>query len=253
MTKTNETSDKLKVLIFDIETAPNIGYTWTKYETTVIKFLQERYMLCFAAKWLDEKQTKVYALPDYKGYSKDKTNDKELVKKLWELIDEADVVVAHNGDKFDIRIMNARFIANGLTPPSPYKTVDTKKIASRKFGFNSNKLDDLGTVLGLGKKLPTGGFELWEGCMAGNAAAWNKMKKYNKMDVVLLEKVYKSLRPWAPSHPNIGINRGRHACINCGSTNTQNRGYSYAKFHKYQRFQCKDCYAWGSAPIKKAK
>jgi len=251
MTTKTDNGDKLKVLLFDIETAPNIGYTWDKYETTVIEFIQERYMLCFAAKWLDEKTTHIHSLPDYKGYDKDKTNDKALVKKLWEYINEADVVIAHNGDKFDIRIMNARFIANGLQPPAPYKTVDTKKVARSRFGFNSNKLDDLGTVLGLGNKTPTGGFALWKGCMAGEKASWTKMKKYNKMDVVLLEKVYKALRSWMPNHPNIGINKGRHACTHCGSTKTQKRGFHYAKYHKYQRFQCQDCYSWGSVPYKK--
>jgi hypothetical protein len=248
---TTGSNEKLKVLLFDIETTPNIGYTWGKYETNVIEFIKERYMLCFAAKWLDGKKTEIYSLPDFKSYKKDKTDDKELVKKLWELMDEADVVVAHNGDKFDIKVMNARFAVNNLSPPSPYKTVDTLKVARRKFAFNSNKLNDLGKVLGVGNKVPTGGFALWTGCMEGKIAAWKKMKQYNKVDVTLLEKIYKKLRPWMPQHPNVGINKGRHACNHCGSIKTQNRGYSYAKVHKYQRYQCQACYAWGSAPIKK--
>ena len=250
--KTNtDNGNKLKVLLFDIETAPNIGYTWTKYDTNVIEFIKERYMLCFAAKWLDEKTTQIHSLPDFKSYSKDKTDDKELVTKLWQLVDEADVIIAHNGDKFDIKIMNSRFVANGLQPPSTYRTVDTLKQARKTFGFNSNKLNDLGMVLGLGKKADTGGFSLWTGCLNGDPASWTKMKKYNKVDVILLEKVYKRLRPWMPQHPNVGINFGRHACNHCGSTKTQNRGYSYSKVLKYQRYQCQDCHAWGSAPLKK--
>ena len=251
MTNNTDNGEELKVLLFDIETAPNLGYTWTKYETNVIEFVKERYMLCFSVKWLNEKQTKVFALPDFKTYAKDKTDDKELVQKLWEYIDEADVVVAHNGNRFDIPIMNSRFLVNGLTPPSTYKQVDTLKVARQKFSFNSNKLNDIGEFLGLGKKVDTGGFSLWKGCMEGDPKCWNKMKKYNKVDVTLLEKVYKTLRAWMPTHPNIGILKGRHACTHCGSTKTQNRGFSYAKYHKYQRFQCKSCYAWGSAPIKK--
>jgi len=251
MTTKTDNGDKLKVLLFDIETAPNIGYTWTKYETTVIEFIKERYMLCFAAKWLDAKTTEIHSLPDFKSYKKDMTDDKALVQKLWDLVDQADVVIAHNGDKFDIKVMNARFLANGLQPPSPYKTVDTCKVARGKFGFNSNRLNDLGIVLGLGKKFETGGFALWKGCMAGDKASWAKMKKYNKIDVTLLEKVYKRMRPWMTIHPNVGINRGRHACNHCGSKNTQNRGFAYAKIQKSQRYQCQDCYGWGSAPIKK--
>lgn len=243
--------DNLKVLLFDLETAPNVGYTWAKYETNVIEFIKESYMLCFAAKWLDDKKVHIHALPDYKSYTKDKTDDKELVQQLWKYIDEADVVVAHHGDQFDIKVMNARFLVNGLNPPSPYKTVDTKKVASKKFKFNSNKLDSLGTILGLGNKIETGGFSLWKGCMEGNKSSWSKMKKYNKMDVVLLEKVYLKMRPWMNTHPNVGILSGRATCTNCGSQNIQNRGYNYAKFYTQQRFQCKDCYSWGSRPLKK--
>ena len=150
----------LKVLFFDVETAPNIGYTWEKYETNVIEFLRERYMLCFTVKWLDENKPQTFGLPDFSDYKKDKTSDKALVLKLWEYINEADIIVAHNGDSFDIKVMNTRFIVNGLTPPSPYKTVDTRKEARKRFGFSSNSLNDLGNVLGLGKKLSTGGFKL---------------------------------------------------------------------------------------------
>lgn len=248
---TTETDTKLKVLLLDLETAPNIGYTWEKYETNVIEFIQERYILCFTAKWLDDKNTVCMGLPDFPNYQKDPKSDKELCQKLWELVDEADIVVAHNGDKFDIKVMNARFIVNGLLPPSPYKSVDTLKEARKRFGFNSNRLNDLGKLFGVGSKVDTGGFQLWKDCMAGLAKAWTKMKKYNKVDVLLLEKVYKILRPWMPTHPNVGINVGRYACNHCASLNTQKRGFAYAKVYKYQRYQCQDCGGWSSAPITK--
>lgn len=251
-TKTDKTTEsKLKVLFLDIETAPNIGYTWSKYETNVIEFIKERYMLCYTVKWLDDKKVITEGLPDFPEYKKDKTDDSALVKKLWEYVDEADVIVAHNGDKFDIKVMNARFLVNGLLPPSPYKTIDTLKEARKRFSFNSNKLTDLGQVLKLGKKLETGGFQLWKDCMAGITKAWNKMQRYNKIDVLLLEKVYFKLRPWMATHPNVGINIDRYACIQCGSKKTQKRGFSYAKVYKYQRYHCQDCGGWSSAPIVK--
>ena len=57
--------------------------------------------MCFSYKWEGQKAAKVIALPDFDLYGEDPENDREVVQALWDLFDEADVVVAHNGDKFD--------------------------------------------------------------------------------------------------------------------------------------------------------
>jgi DNA polymerase elongation subunit (family B) len=234
-----------KVLVFDIETAPNLAYVWGKYEQNVIDYEREWYMLSFAYKWLGEKTTRVCSLPDYKNFKKDKTDDKALVTELHKLFDQADVIVAHNGDQFDIRKSNARFVVHGLTPPSSYKTVDTKKVAKRYFNFNSNKLDDLGNLLGLGRKLKTGGFDLWLGCMGGDMKAWKLMCTYNKQDVVLLEEVYLKLRGWMTNHPNMNVTEGTlHNCPVCHSHRLQARGYSVTRASQFKRYQCQDCGGW---------
>ena len=240
---------KNKILLFDIETAPNLAYVWGKWEQDVIAYEREWYMMTFSVKWLGEDKVSAYALPDFKKtYSKDKTNDKELLLKLREYLDEADIVIAHNGDDFDVRKTNARFIAHGILPPSPYKTIDTKKIAKRYFNFNSNKLTDLGEYLNVGKKLETGGFGLWKGCMEGDKEAWKLMVKYNKQDVVLLEEIYLKLLPWMTQHPNRAIFEGHeHACPNCSSHKVQARGFAYTRTMKYQRYQCTNCGAWSRA------
>lgn len=236
---------KPKILIFDIETAPNLGYIWGMYEQNVIEFKNEWYMLSFTAKWLGEKPV-TYALPDFKGYKPGSEDDKALVTKLWELFDEADIIVAHNGDEFDIKKSNARFTYHKLNPPTPYKTVDTKKVAKKYFSFNSNSLNNLGKHLGLGEKVETGGFKTWKGCMDGDKKAWDTMKKYNKQDVILLEKVYLRLLPWMTNHPNSGMfSLGREVCSNCSSTRLQSRGFAVTKTSKYRRVQCQDCGAWG--------
>lgn len=245
------TKNKLKTLLFDIETRPNLGYTWEKYETNVLAFEKQWSMISFSYKWLGDPKTYVYALPDFPLYSKDTESDKELVKKLWELLDEADIVVAHNGNKFDIKKANSRFIVHGMNPPSPYKTVDTLLLARKYFGFNSNRLNDLGTTLGLGSKTETGGFKLWIGCMSGDSRSWSKMKRYNKNDVILLEKVYLKLRPWQVNHPNVGILHDGETCHACGSTKIQKRGYNYTKQNKYQRYVCTDCGSWSQGKLEK--
>lgn len=234
-----------KILLFDIETSPNLGWVWGKYEQNVIEYDKEWYVLCYAYKWLNKKSTKVVGLPDFKSYQKDKENDKELVFELWKLFDEADIIIAHNGDRFDIRKMNARFIAHGLNPPSPYKTIDTKKVAKRYFAFNSNKLNDISQHLGIGKKVDTGGFELWKGCMNGDAKSWRDMMKYNKQDVVLLEEVYLEMRKWIHNHHNINAHpEHAHRCPKCGSKRIQKRGWGVTTVSKYQRYHCQDCGGW---------
>jgi DNA polymerase elongation subunit (family B) len=239
---------KTKILLYDIETSPSLGYTWEMWETNVLKVIQPWYMLCFSYKWLGEKKTHVISLPQFKGYKKNHRDDKELVKKLWSLFEEADIIMGHNGDRFDIKKTNAKFIEHGFNPPEPYKTIDTLKIARRYFKFDSNKLDSLGEYLGVGRKMKTGGFDLWLDCMDGDMKAWVRMEKYNKQDVVLLEKVYLKLRPWIQNHPNLNILDNKYnSCPNCKSSNLHKRGFSLTTIGKKQRWQCKDCGAWSTS------
>lgn len=238
--KTNQ-----RVLLLDIETSPNLGYIWGKYEQNVIAYENEWFMLSFSVKWLGAKKTEVFGLPDFTGYAKNKDSDEKLVKKLWEYLDEADVVIAHNGDAFDLKKSNARFIYHRMEPPTPYKTVDTLKVARRYFKFNSNKLDDLAVHLGIGKKAETGGFKTWLGCMEGDMKVWATMKKYNKQDVVLLEKVYLRLRSWMTNHPNMNIiNATINHCPNCGKKDIIKRGFAFTRVSMKQRYHCQSCGAW---------
>lgn len=179
---------KSKILLFDIETAPIVGYTWGLWEQNVIDTKEEWYMLTFSYKWLGEKTTHVLSLPDLPTYKLDPKNDCELVAKLWELFDEADVVIAHNGDAFDIKKANIRFIKHGFTPPTPYKSIDTKKVAKSVFKFDSNKLDNLGKFLGLGEKLETGG-----GLSCGSDV-WQETRNLGKRCVIITSKMLFFLR-----------------------------------------------------------
>lgn len=239
-----------KVLFLDIETAPCLGWTWGMWEQNVIDIKTSWYMLSFAYKWMGDKTIKFRGLPDYKLYKREKENDKALIQDLWELMNAADVIVAHNGDRFDLRKANARFMYHGLNPPAPYKTVDTLKIAKRHFAFLSNKLDHLAKHLGIGAKLPHTGFNLWKACMTGDMASWKIMKMYNVHDVELLIAVYFRLRAWAPNHPNLNLwDNDGHRCPACTSTNVQRRGFRVAVKRKYQRFHCQHCAHWFSGKV----
>lgn len=226
-----------KILLFDLETSPNLGYTWQKWEQNVIAFKKEWELLSVAYKWLGEKEVFCVSRRDFK----DKT-DKSLSKALKNILNQAEVVIAHNGDEFDIKKSNAKFIEHNLGPSSPYQKIDTKKIAKRYFKFNSNSLDDLGQLLGVGRKEKTGGFDLWLGCMAGEKKSWEKMEQYNKQDVLLLEKVYLKMRPWAEQHPNIALlNDVPNGCPKCAYTKLKFKGYRFTSTSKYRRYVCKNC------------
>jgi hypothetical protein len=242
-----------KVLFIDIENMPNIAYVWGKYEQDVLgDFLQERMIISVAWKWLGSPKVEAMSIPDYYGYKKNPTKNKKLIEKLHSLFSAADIIVAQNGDCFDIKMANAEFIQYGLTPPPPYKTVDTLKVARAKFKFNSNKLDDLGKRLGLGRKLHTGGFKLWLDCLQGKKKAWDKMVKYNKQDVVLLEKIYLKLRPWMTNHPNMNVFDGISACVVCKSTRINKRGWEMKPLGRRRRYQCMDCGKWMGGQLEKA-
>jgi DNA polymerase elongation subunit (family B) len=237
----------VNILFVDIETFPNLAFVWGKYQQDVIRFKQESCVATYAAKWLG-KPVFAKALPDYVGYKPNSYDDRALIADLHALLDKADIVVAHNGDNFDIRVIKGRFIFHNMKPPSPFKTVDTKKVARKVARFNSNKLDDLGSLIGAGRKIKTD-FDLWQGCINGDAKSWARMVRYNKKDVVLLEKLYLRLLPWITNHPNHGVLTLGAICPKCGSKSVTSRGYAATATRRYKRFQCNKCGGWGRVSL----
>lgn len=234
-----------KIALFDIETAPSLGYFWGKlWETDIVGVKEPWYMLCFSYKWLGNGKMHTHSLREYPHYKNNLQDDRRLIKDLHKLFDEADILIAHNGDRFDIRKTNARFIKHGLRPPAPYKTVDTLKVARRFFQFESNRLNDLGQYLGIGKKLPTTGMDLWRRTMSGEKTAWDTMEHYNRRDVRLLERVYNRLLPYMANHPNLEIYGENGCCPTCQSLKVERRGIYVARTRKYQRYHCDECGHW---------
>lgn len=235
-----------KILTLDIETAPYESFTWQIWDVNVglEQIKTERSILSYAAKWLDSKKM-IYEDTSGRGAGKVR-DDKKLMKGLWELLDKADIVVAQNGQRFDIKIINARLAMHNLKPYSPVRIVDTLLVAKRHFGFTSNKLAWMSKYLtdakkSEHKKFP--GFELWVECLKDNPAAWREMAKYNKLDVVATEQLYLKLRPWIKNHPNMASYAPSHeqACPNCGSKNVTKYGFATLQQGRYQRFKCVDC------------
>jgi len=245
---------KAKVLIWDIETAPNIGYTWGKYDQNVIEFIQPWYTMCFSYQWVGQKKVHVVAQPDFPEYYAENPNcDLKVAEACWEVMDEADVAVAHNGNKFDIKKMNTRYAVHKLGPHSDVRPVDTLQVARRAFAFNSNKLDDLGAEFDIGRKIKHEGFSLWTKCMAGDMAAWARMKKYAKQDAALLHDLYHELLPWMPTHPNLSTIGGESgACPKCQAPSPGwiARGNRVARTYSYKQWQCKMCGSYSSERLR---
>lgn len=239
MKQTNKTTPLITFI--DIETSPILGFTWGAYEQNVLEVKEDWDLLSFAAKAGDGR-TKVYS-----------GNEEELVKKLWNVFDESDILVAHNGDKFDIKMSNAKFLEYGLLPPRPYKTIDTLKVAKKYFRLTSNKLDHVARFLGVGAKMKHAGMSMWFDVMDGDKKATRMMEKYNKQDVEILYKVYMKLRPWIVNHPNHGvyIDSVSAICPNCGSANIQSRGFSVTKTGRKKRYQCQACGSWSHGATEK--
>lgn len=173
------------------------------------------------------------------------SSKKKMMKGIYKLVDEADVVVHFNGTKFDMPTLNKEFLLLGMSPPSPYKQVDLLQTARRQFRFPSNKLDYLAKELKIGTKTKHAGHELWIQCMAGDKDAWLEMEKYNKNDVVLLENLYNKLLPWIKNHPNVGLYQSETLCCpHCGGTHFHKRGYSFTSTCRYSRYRCTDCGTW---------
>lgn len=235
-----------KVLIVDIETAPILAHVWGLWDNNVALNQIERdwFVLSFSAKWLGTPETEVI-YHDQRN-AKNLENDKPLLKKIWKLLDQADVLLTQNGNKFDIKKLNARFVIHGMQPPSSYKKIDTLVLAKKHFGFTSNKLEYMTSKLCTKyKKLVDkkySGFTLWTECLKGNLDAWKEMERYNKLDVLSLEELYQKLIPWDNNMVNFNLyhNGTEHIC-KCGSTELQRYGYAYTSVGKFQRYLCKVC------------
>lgn len=225
----------MKVLIIDIETSPLVGYTWGVWNQNVIEVLEHKRMLCFAAKWVGERKVHFY--------SEHADGTEAMVRAAHELLDEADVVVHYNGQKFDVPHLKREMALIGLRRPSPFVQIDLLLNVRKEFNFDQNRLKDITAAFGLEGKAQHEGFGLWVKCLAGNAAAWKMMRRYNKQDVVATEGLYHRLLRdgWLPGHPSLRLYDGTPGCPTCGGDHLQRRGYAYTRVSKFLRYQCQDC------------
>lgn len=232
-----------KIYLFDLETSPIVAYLWSKWTNGVSdkSIIRDWQIISWSGKWLFEDKVESMACTGKEMIAND---DKRIVTELWKRFEEADIIIAHNVDKFDKKKANARFFVHGLLPPSPYQTIDTLKQSRNNFAFTSHRLDWIAKeVLGIRGKNDAP-YELWKEAMVGNEKAIKQMREYCDQDVRVLEDVYLALRPWIKPHPNVGLwNVGEEkVCTACGSENLKLLETPYRTYvNTYDAHRCGDC------------
>lgn len=243
-----------RIVLLDVETSLMLGYFFGTFKQNIsldcIK--QDWNMLSFCAKW----HHVPLVIYDDLREQKNPTNDKRLCTKLHRILREADVAIAHNGKRFDLRKIRARMAHNRMAPIPNIRIIDTLTESRKQFGFTSQKLIYLSEKFG-----PEGerknehgkdpGLKLWLACQNGDVEAWEEMRKYNIPDVTSMEGVYDELRGWFQGAQNLAVflpviydpETEQHACPNCASTGVdRERGkYVYTQVGIYQRYHCNDC------------
>lgn len=241
-----------KIVLWDIETSHNLVAAFNLYQDYIQpeNILKERYVVSAAWKELGAKTVEaVSLLDDPKRFRKNPEDDYYVLTTLHGVLSEADVIVAHNGDKYDIKFTEGRMLFHGLSPLPPIMKLDTLKTAKARFLLNSNKLDYLAKFLGGKGKKPTPK-GLWLQVLQHDPEAIREMVEYNKQDVSELEFVFNKLAPYMDNHVNrqlfpVGKKKSEgETCPRCGSDYVHARGFHRSITQVYQRFQCLDCGGW---------
>lgn len=234
------TTSKIKRLYFDIETSPCVGYFWRPGYNVSIPYqniIQESKIICISYKWGHEDE--VHSLTWNK-----KQDDKSMLKKFVKVAHKADEIVAHNGDRFDLKWIKTRCLKHGIETIPRYYTLDTLKAARGHFNFNSNRLDYIAKFLDVGGKIETGGFDLWAEVMNGDKDALDKMVAYCENDVIILQKVFERLKNYVPhkTHSRVNTDNERFSCPECGSNDVHcNQTRTTAMGTIKRLLRCKSC------------
>lgn len=232
-----------KILTFDIETSPMEFYGWGlfKQQPTIANIKKDWSVLSWAAKYLMEaKPMHMRVTPD-QAHNRE---DRDIIEGIWKLLDEADIVVAHNGERFDIRKLNARFWKYNMLPPSPYQVIDTMKAAMRVMSPASYKLKYMAKFKDLNQKKQDTEYQWWIECVDGEKESALKhlklMDDYCVQDVYTLEDLYLDLRPWIKSHPNVSgyVETDEPICPICANVWLKFDGYYMTQSGKYRAFRC---------------
>ena len=236
---------KPKVLFLDLEVQGSLNISFPRFKAFISPdaVIEEPYLLTAAWNWLGDDEIVCKGLNDYPLFRDEKRNDISLVEELWELLDHADVVIAHNAS-FDVGWLNNRFAYHYLPPPSPYKVVCTLKALKKHFKLPSNSLDASTKYFEVSKKQKHEGISLWVDCFKGDEDAFKKMKRYNIGDIPTLKDLYMRIRAFITNHPNISLmGDDPSVCGTCGEGKMVEvlGKYAYTNLSKFKTYRCDCC------------
>jgi len=233
-----------KTIVLDIETRPATAYVWKGFKENISldQIIEPTGILCVGVRVIESRESFLFSVWEHGEY--------EMLRQVNDLLTESTAVVTYNGDSFDLPFLFGEMIKHRLPPLPPLTSIDLYKTI-RKTKFFSRKLGFAGPYLGLGKKLPTGGFELWPRVLSGDTKAQKKMERYCLQDVRLTERLYKVLKPYITDHPLAPSAGPSPTCGSCGSSKMQRRGYRRTRMYQIQRLQCQSCGSWQSGTRKK--
>lgn len=241
-----KTEDPMKRLTLDIETAPIVGKVWgLRNQFLSIDQIEEpTRMLSVAAKWYGKSKTHFFA-----AFEDDPAQQREMILAIWEMVNEANVVIHYNGKSFDMRHLNREFKEQGLWKPKPYQYIDLYKAVKKDFYLPSYKLEYVLRWLGLAGKVEHNGFKMWNEIQSEEESvrvrARRLFRRYNIGDVVKSELVYSDLMGWIDDHPNMQLFADREdepRCPTCLSDNFKLDGTApRGNLSRVQCYRCKDC------------
>ena len=230
-----------KRLFFDIETSFNIGFFWRsgwKERIPPENIIKERAIICISWKWEGEEE--IHHLTWDRNQC-----DKKMLIEFIQILNTASEIIAHNGDRFDIKWLRTRCLFHRIQMFPAYNTLDTLKVSKSGFNFNSNKLDYIAKYLGVGEKINTGGIDLWKRVILdNNGEALEEMVTYCDQDVRVLEAVFNELNNFIKVKTNFAVAAGgeKFECPECGSVYGRKRKtYHTAMGTPKHNITCKKC------------
>lgn len=223
-----------RILTIDIERLPGVAYAFDQKVNFLSyrNFIEQPKTICWAARW--EGQSRMM----FEAVWKD---EEKMLRRSWELFDEADAVVTFNGRRFDVPHLRGAWLKAGFPPPRPWKDIDLYTMAKNKFGFISNSLDHITRELGYTGKTDHYSIPLAQAAVDGDKAAQKRLKEYNSGDIELTEWLHERLLGYLPTHPHFG-RTSKVTCNQCGSKELTVQPNNYkAVLLQYQMFRCDNC------------
>ena len=202
--------------------------------------------ICAAARWYGEEDVMFAAEWEVGGYD-------AFMRQVWSWVDEADILIGHNMAAFDSKHLMSGWAEMGLPAPSPFKVIDTLKIARGSLNMESNTLDSLAKRLGVESKSDKYDVRVAQAAVAGDKDAQARIEDYNRGDIVASEALFDRLRPYARNIPHLGMwTDDELACPSCGHTMTVTGKTVHANVQRYEHLTCPNCgsHARGTTRLK---